>query len=99
MEKAEMLETTFDNKKDSVLMFELQNNRGKDLTNLEKLKSYLSYQIYTYYSADEAEFELNKMTKTFEEIYRLIPSIPLITPNNKNKKDEDSILGYYNQLL
>lgn len=98
MEKAEMLETTFDNKKDSVLMFELQNNRGKDLTNLEKLKSYLSYQIYTYCSADEAEFKLNKMTKTFEEIYRLIPSIPLITPNNKNKKDEDSILGYYNQV-
>ncbi len=96
MKKAEMLEITFDNKKDSVLVFELQNNRGKDLANLEKLKSYLSYQIYTYYSADEAESKLNK--KTFEEIYRLIPSMPLITPNNKNKKDEDPILGYYNQV-
>lgn len=43
MEKAELIQITFKEKKDSVLMFELQNNRGKDLTNMEKLKSYLAY--------------------------------------------------------
>ncbi|MCI5969001.1 DUF262 domain-containing protein, partial [Helicobacter sp.] len=48
MQKAQIIKLEFSNKKDSVLMFELQNNRGKDLTNMEKLKSYLAYQIYTY---------------------------------------------------
>ena len=42
MQKAEILSIPFANKKDSVLMFELQNNRGKNLTNMERLKSYLA---------------------------------------------------------
>lgn len=86
MQEAQILSITFDNKKDSVLMFELQNNRGKDLTNMEKLKSYLAYQIYTY-CGDKAESKLIEMTKTFEEIYRLL--------NDINAK-EDDILNYFN---
>ncbi|MGX3044404.1 DUF262 domain-containing protein [Helicobacter sp. T3_23-1056] len=86
MQEAQILSITFDNKKDSVLMFELQNNRGKDLTNMEKLKSYLAYQIYTY-CGDNAETKLGEMTKIFEEIYRLLNDI---------KASEDSILGYFN---
>ena len=42
-------------KKESALMFELQNNRGKGLTNLEKLKSYLMYQMYIYSNSCETE--------------------------------------------
>ncbi|MGX2971958.1 DUF262 domain-containing protein [Helicobacter sp. T3_23-1059] len=86
MEKAELIRIEFKEKKDSVLMFELQNNRGKDLTNMEKLKSYLAYQIYTY-CGDEAESKLIEMTKIFEEIYRLLKDI---------KASEDSILNYFN---
>ena len=37
-----------DGEKEAALMFELQNNRGKDLTNLERLKSYFMYQMYVY---------------------------------------------------
>lgn len=87
LQNAEILSIPFANKKDSVLMFELQNNRGKQLTNMEKLKSYLAYQIYTYSDKEKAEERLNEMTKVFEEIYRLINDI---------KTDEDSILNYFN---
>lgn len=86
MKNAELLRIEFKEKKDSVLMFELQNNRGKDLTNMEKLKSYLAYQIYTYCD-NKAENKLNEMTKVFEEIYRLLNDI---------KISEDSILNYFN---
>ena len=41
LETSEITCVEIDEKKDSALMFELQNNRGKDLTNMEKLKSYL----------------------------------------------------------
>lgn len=67
-------------------MFELQNNRGKDLTDMEKLKSYLAYQIYTY-CGDDAETKLGEMTKNFEEVYRLL--------NDINAR-EDDILNYFN---
>ncbi len=86
MEKAELIQITFKEKKDSVLMFELQNNRGKNLTNMEKLKSYLAYQIYTY-CGEEAENKLDDITKVFESIYRLLRDI---------ETDEDSILNYFN---
>lgn len=87
IQKSEILSIPFENKKDSVLMFELQNNRGKDLTNLEKLKSYLAYQIYTYSPTEESEAKLREITSVFEEIYRLLKDINL---------DEDRVLNYFN---
>ena len=50
-------------KKESALMFELQNNRGKELTNLEKLKSFLMYQVYAHSKADETEYNINYISK------------------------------------
>lgn len=89
MQKAQIIKLEFSNKKDSVLMFELQNNRGKDLTNMEKLKSYLAYQIYTYSDKDSAETKLNEMTSVFKEIYRVVV-------NDIKQLNEDAILGYFN---
>lgn len=88
LKKAQILSIAFNNKKDSILMFELQNNRGKELTKLEKLKSYLSYQIYTYCEKESCEEKLRKITKIFEDIYRLLKDI--------NFLDEDRILNYFN---
>lgn len=87
LQNAEILNIPFANKKDSVLMFELQNNRGKELTNMEKLKSYLAYQIYTYCDEENSEIKLNEITDIFKEIYRSINDI---------KTNEDSILRYFN---
>ena len=46
-------------------MFELQNNRGKDLTNLEKLKSFLMYQLYVFSTPDETEGNINYVSSLF----------------------------------
>ncbi|QHI73994.1 DUF262 domain-containing protein [Aminipila terrae] len=41
LEEAQVNCIELEGKKDSALMFELQNNRGKELSDLEKLKSFL----------------------------------------------------------
>jgi uncharacterized protein with ParB-like and HNH nuclease domain len=74
-------------KKDSALMFELQNNRGKDLTNMEKLKSYLMYQMYVYSETDEIETNIENISNIFKSIYLII--------NDLRKLNEDSILIYH----
>ena len=91
MQNAEILSIPFTNKKDSVLMFELQNNRGKALTDMEKLKSYFAYQIYTYCSKEESEHKLNEITNIFKDIYAHMNRIYVGGFN------EDSILRYFNQ--
>ncbi|WP_163533953.1 DUF262 domain-containing protein [Helicobacter suis] len=89
VKNATVLRTEFKNKKDSVLMFELQNNRGKKLTHMERLKSYLAYQIYTY-SQDQqsAEERLKELASIFESIYSMINDIKVW--------DEDTILRFFN---
>ncbi|BCD51719.1 DUF262 domain-containing protein [Helicobacter suis] len=89
VKNATVLRTEFKNKKDSVLMFELQNNRGKTLTHMERLKSYLAYQIYTY-SQDQqsAEKRLKELASIFESIYSMINDIKVW--------DEDTILRFFN---
>lgn len=90
-EKIEYTELTtieLTSKKDAALMFELQNNRGKDLTNMEKLKSYFMYQMYVYSQEDETDTNIENISNIFKDIYKLINDIKL---------DEDSILIYHNQ--
>jgi len=74
-------------KKDSALMFELENNRGKDLTNMEKLKSYLMYQMYVYSKTDETETNIEYISNIFKSIYLIINDLKQLT--------EDSVLIYH----
>ncbi len=74
-------------KKDSALMFELQNNRGKDLTNMEKLKSYLMYQMYVYSKQEEIETNIENVSNIFKSIYLIINDLKRLT--------EDSVLIYH----
>lgn len=88
-EKLESTEITcieLKGKKDSALMFELQNNRGKDLTNMEKIKSYFMYQMYVYSSSEETESNIGSISDVFNSIYRIINDLNL---------DEDSVLIYH----
>ena len=89
-EKLESTELTcieLNGKKDSALMFELQNNRGKDLTNMEKIKSYLMYQMYVYSPENETESNIESVSNVFKSIYLLI--------NDLKSLNEDSILIYH----
>ncbi len=89
LEKVEATELTcieLKGKKNSALMFELQNNRGKDLTNMEKIKSYFLYQMYVYSSEGETESNIESVSNIFKLIYLII---------NDLKLEEDSVLIYH----
>lgn len=90
LEKIESTELTcieLCGKKDSALMFELQNNRGKDLTNMEKLKSYFMYQMYVYSPEEETETNIESISNIFKLIYLII--------NDLKNINEDSVLIYH----
>lgn len=73
-------------KKEASLMFELQNNRGKDLTNLEKLKSFLMYQLYIFSIPDETENNINYVSNLFNQIYGIVNQL-----NTQLNADDDEI--------
>ncbi len=87
IEKTKLITIELVGKKDSALMFELQNNRGKDLTNMEKLKSYFIYQMYVYSPKDETETNIEYVSNIFKQIYLII--------NDLKELEEDSILIYH----
>ena len=74
-------------KKEAALMFELQNNRGRDLTNMEKLKSFFMYQMYVESSAEETDSNIETIANYFKEIYKNVYDIKGLS--------EDSVLMYH----
>lgn len=87
VEETELTSIELAGKKDSALMFELQNNRGKDLTNMEKLKYYFMYQMYVYSPEDETESNVVYVSNIFKLIYLII--------NDLKTLNEDSVLIYH----
>jgi len=87
IEESELTCIELQGKKDSALMFELQNNRGRDLTNMEKLKSYFMYQVYVYSAKDETESNVEHISDIFKAIYQIIHDLKSI--------NEDSVLIYH----
>jgi len=74
---------------DATLIFELQNDRGKKLTDLEALKSYLMHLIYL--NAGSPDQDLEEIQTQFSEIYRQIER----HSEDKNIPTEDAILSYH----
>ena len=74
---------------DATLIFELQNDRGKRLTDLEALKSYLMHLIYLH--AKNPNDSLANVQTHFSNIYRSIER----QLENKLIPNEDSILSYH----
>jgi len=56
-------------------IFELVNDRGKDLTNLDKTKSFLMYLAYLSASVEEQERILRDLNDSFANIFRSVSSI------------------------
>ena len=72
---------------EATLIFETTNDRGKSLTNLEKIKSFLMYK--TYLSADEnTEHYLTTIQQRFSDIFRESELF-------EGKLNEDTVLQYH----
>lgn len=86
--------------KESALMFELQNNRGKKLTNLESLKSFFMYQMYVYSTPDSVDTNIDYISNLFAPIYRISNDLNglLVEGDYENEKtniSEDDVLLYH----
>lgn len=68
IENAKVLTYAVLNNAEATLIFETTNDRGKALTSLEKIKSFLMYKVYI--AADDPEGELSKIQERFGNIYR-----------------------------
>ena len=96
LEEAQVNCIELQGKKDSALMFELQNNRGKELSNLEKLKSFLMYQLYVVSDAKETDSNITYVADKFDPIYRLINDLKVKSDSGNLKElSEDRIFTYH----
>ena len=78
IEKAKVLTYAVLNNAEATLIFETTNDRGKPLTSLEKIKSFLMYKVYL--AANDPESYLRTIQNRFGEIYRdYEETIPKIT--------------------
>lgn len=85
--KSSICRIEMNGKKEAALMFELQNNRGRDLTNMEKLKSYFMYQMYVESPVNETNANVERIANCFKDIYRNVYDVKDLS--------EDSILIYH----
>jgi hypothetical protein len=81
--------TTYEvrSKEQATQIFAFQNDRGKDLTKLEKLKAFLMHQVYIH-SPERLEAEaIEDVDGKFADIYRLTEEIESL--------DEDGVLAHH----
>lgn len=76
-------------KSEATLIFEVTNDRGKPLTNLEKTKAFLMHK--TYLASKDPEPELETIQQSFVTIYHDLE--PVL--ERQNIVDEDKILQYH----
>lgn len=72
---------------EATLIFEMTNDRGKRLTNLERTKSFLMHK--TYLASSDPEHDLQRIQQNFVEIYRDFEKI------QDKGVGEDNILQYH----
>jgi uncharacterized protein with ParB-like and HNH nuclease domain len=82
--------TTFEvtDKVQATQIFAFQNDRGKDLTTLEKLKAFLMHKIYSVSEDADPEDVIKNIESEFSDIYRQSERI--------ENFDEDRVLGFHN---
>lgn len=81
--------TTFEvsDKVQATQIFAFQNDRGKNLTTLEKLKAFLMHKIYSVCENENPEKVIQNIEIIFSDIYK---------QSERIKLDEDQVLSYHN---
>jgi uncharacterized protein with ParB-like and HNH nuclease domain len=89
IENAKITTDTVEDKAEATQIFTFQNDRGKELTTLEKLKAYLMLQIYLSCKTNGADpnAAIGFIEKEFESIYKSLEKIEIA--------DENQILSYH----
>ena len=94
IENAEILIYMVNNSAEASLIFETTNDRGKDLTNLEKIKSFLMYKAYLA-NCDATDL-ITRIFSRFSSIYKEIELIkPQFDENEINIVSEDQLTQYH----
>ena len=88
LESAKVMVYAVNSAEDATQIFELQNDRGKRLTNLEALKSYLMHGIYLH-SPVRANDRLAVIQTQFATIYRSVEKLAEL----KRAPDENQVLA------
>jgi hypothetical protein len=95
LEKSDVLVYSVKNSAEATLIFQTTNDRGKGLTNLDKIKSYLMYRAYLS-SDDKAADIINNINARFGDIYRVIERIePKFRQRKIKEVDEEQICQYH----
>ncbi|MDR1130331.1 MAG: DUF262 domain-containing HNH endonuclease family protein [Prevotellaceae bacterium] len=76
-----------DAKMQATQIFAFQNDRGKDLTVLEKLKAFLMHKIYSVSENDNPESEIKDIETVFSDIYKQTERISGLS--------EDAVLSHH----
>jgi len=89
VENAKITTDTVEDKAEATQIFTFQNDRGKELTTLEKLKAYLMLQIYLSCktTGTDPNAAIGFIEKEFESIYKSLEKIEIA--------DENQILSYH----
>ncbi|MBL9156990.1 MAG: DUF262 domain-containing protein [Verrucomicrobiales bacterium] len=85
--RANVTEFEVKDKVQATQIFTLQNNRGKNLSALELLKSYLMYQTFLHSEGQEDNYQISLIERQFEKIYRISEELELL--------DENDVLRYH----
>ena len=75
-----------DAKMQATQIFAFQNDRGKDLTNLEKLKAFLMHKLYVVSDSSIPESQIRDVEGIFSDIYRYTENISM---------NEDTVLNHH----
>jgi hypothetical protein len=95
LEQSEILVYSVKDSAEATLIFETTNDRGKPLTNLEKVKSFLMYR--SYLSAGKKTIDLiDRMQKRFGDMYQVLERIkPIYGIRSIKEVEEDQICQYH----
>ncbi|WP_083914878.1 DUF262 domain-containing protein [Alkalispirochaeta alkalica] len=95
LESAEILIYSVKDSAEASLIFETTNDRGKGLTNLEKIKSHLMYKAYIA-GGEKSNDLIDNIFSRFGEIYQVIERLNNVFEHkNLNFVSEDQICQYH----
>lgn len=92
IENLEIIKYGVENQSDAVLIFETVNDRGIDLSRLDKTKSFLMHMVYLS-EPEDAEQYLKQLNERFSNVFRYFEKIK-DTDRGKNL-DEEKIQRYH----